>query len=165
MAKGRSKTSPSQIQIDERHIAAVNLRKSGATYQEIANELGFAGTSGAEYAVRSALEKTMSQPADELRDLELARLNEMQMGLWSAAISGDTDSVNTVLRLMERRARLLGLDAKTSPLMNVVVSNAVAGNIDFSGMTNDELREHIQRETVEHDDSDNGTDAAGIGEA
>lgn len=116
MAKGRPKASPEQIEIDERQIAALNLRRAGATYQQIADECGFAGPSGAYDAVRSALNKARSEPADDLRELELSRLDEMQTGLWEGAISGDSDAVNAVLRLMGHRARLLGLERRESPI-------------------------------------------------
>ena len=38
---------------------------------------------------------------------------ELLAGLWPAAISGDVPSVGMALRVAERRARLLGLDAPT----------------------------------------------------
>ncbi len=116
MAKGRSKTSPEQIEVDERHIKAVNLRKAGATYQEIADELGYSGISSAEYAVKAALKKTMSEPAEELRQLELLRLDEMQAGVYAGAIAGDPDSINTILKIMAHRMRLTGLERKDAPI-------------------------------------------------
>lgn len=113
---GRSQTSPARIAVDEKQIQALNLRKAGATFAEIAAELGYSSPSGAYEAVKAALEKAFSEPAEELRQLELARLDEMQAGLWEGAIAGDPDAVNAVLRLMGHRARLLGLERKESPI-------------------------------------------------
>ena len=52
----------------------------------------------------------MQQPADELREAELDRVDRLQLALWPKAMKGDNASINTIIRLMERRARLLGLD-------------------------------------------------------
>ncbi|MEU4228278.1 hypothetical protein AB0F17_28625 [Nonomuraea sp. NPDC026600] len=52
--------------------------------------------------------------ATETRELELIRLDRLQAALWPDAMTGDTTAARTILRVMDRRARLLGLDtAKT----------------------------------------------------
>jgi hypothetical protein len=43
--------------------------------------------------------------------LELMRLERLHAAVWPQAIRGDVNAVDRVLRIMERRARLLGLDA------------------------------------------------------
>jgi len=48
-----------------------------------------------------------------MRQTEGARLDRMQRAVWPAAISGDIKAGAQVLRIMERRARLFGLDAPT----------------------------------------------------
>jgi hypothetical protein len=53
----------------------------------------------------------VQEPAEELRTMEVARLDQMLLGLWPKAIKGDTWAVDRVLKIMERRAALLGLDA------------------------------------------------------
>ena len=42
--------------------------------------------------------------------LELTRLDAPEVGLWDKAVSGDVKAVNAVLRIIEQRSRLLGLD-------------------------------------------------------
>ncbi len=39
------------------------------------------------------------------------RLDRLQEALWPKAISGDTRAADVVLRIMNRRARMLGIDA------------------------------------------------------
>ncbi len=78
--------------------------------QEIARRVGYRSASGVHRAIVSGLKKTLQEPADELRTMEAERLDRMLEGLWQKAISGDTWSVDRVLNIMERRARLLGLD-------------------------------------------------------
>jgi hypothetical protein len=95
----------------ERQAQALALHKAGIGYQGIADRLGYAGPSGAYKAVEAALHKTLQEPADELRQLELARLDALHQAVWDTAMAGHLPSVDTVLKCMTRRARLLGLDA------------------------------------------------------
>lgn len=88
----------------------MKLRIAGKSFEHIAEELGYRSLSGAHKAVTTALKKTLQEPADELRTMEAERLDRMLEGLWDKARSGDTWSVDRVLNIMERRARLLGLD-------------------------------------------------------
>ena len=96
-----------------RRQQAVALRMSGATYQAIGDALGISKMNAWNH-VQAALTETRKQ-TDELTDLlreqELVRLDRMQVGLWTAATHGNVQAVVAVLRIMERRARLLGLDA------------------------------------------------------
>ena len=63
-------------------LRALELRKAGATYQAIAEQLGYAHAKGAYKAVTSALKLTLREPADALRELEVARLDAMPLPLW-----------------------------------------------------------------------------------
>jgi AraC-like DNA-binding protein len=100
-----------QITAVERQRQALNARKAGKSYQEIAREVGYKSASGAHAAVRLALKKTLQEPADELRKLEIARLDAMLEAVWPQVEKGDARSVEVALKIEERRARLLGLDA------------------------------------------------------
>lgn len=106
-----SKTSQRRIQAHDRQIEALKLRTEGKSFPEIAQALGFSGPSGAFQAVETALRATLREPAAELRTLEVERLDELLKGLWATATAGDTTAVDRVLKIMERRAKLLGLDA------------------------------------------------------
>jgi len=52
-----------------------------------------------------------TEMAEEIRRLELERLDRMFLGLWQSAIQGDTRAINSALRVMERRSKLLGIEA------------------------------------------------------
>jgi hypothetical protein len=90
-------------------LKALELRKAGKSYDEIAKELGYRSKSGAHNAVMSALKKTLQEPANELRKLEVERLDAMLADLWESK----KENTDRILRIMERRAKLLGLDAPT----------------------------------------------------
>lgn len=98
----------------DRKLQALELRKAGVSFQAIADALGYRSASGAFAAVKAALNATLREPASELRELELARLDALLLPFWRRAQGGDDKAVDRCLRIMERRARLLGLDAPTN---------------------------------------------------
>lgn len=93
---------------------ALDLRIGGANYRQIANVLKVSlGTAHA--YVNEGLEQLRDANADafeELRLIEVARLDSMLVSLWSKR--GNPRTADTILRISERRARLLGLDAGTA---------------------------------------------------
>lgn len=108
-----SKTSESRLQAAENQRQALTLRTEGRSFEYIAAKLGYKGPSGAYQAVMRGLKRTLQEPADELRQLETERLDVMQAALWPSVQSGDPQAVDKALKVMERRAKLLGLDAPT----------------------------------------------------
>jgi hypothetical protein len=109
--------SDRQVKAIDKTSRALEMRKSGATYALIASELGYANESGAYKAVMRALKKTLQEPADEVRMLEVERLDALLSGLW--ARKNTPEVTDRILRIMERRAKLLGLD---SPVRSDVTS-------------------------------------------
>lgn len=99
------------IDLAERKRKALELRKAGAGYQEIADSLGYANAGGAYKAVRAALRALVKEPAEEVLALELARLDAMLAGIWLDARKGHVLKIDRALKIMARRADLLGLDA------------------------------------------------------
>ena len=109
-----SETSARKVTGAERARQAVELRKAGASYDEIARQCGYRSRSGAYKAVSGALRDLVAKTslaADELRELETIRLDALNDALWSRALAGELPAIDRVIRLMERRAKLLGLDA------------------------------------------------------
>lgn len=93
---------------------ALELRKAGASYDQIARQLGYTNKGAAHKAVTRALKATlatMTLDADEYRQLAAERLDAMLLGVWQAATRGDPQAISAVLRIEERRASMLGLDA------------------------------------------------------
>jgi hypothetical protein len=106
-----SQNSPRRAQAVIRQAEALKLRLTGADYAEIAKHLGYASPEGAWKAVRSGLKRTLQEPADQVRQLELDRCDRLLNAIWDRAIAGDGESIDRCLRIMRRRAQLLGLDA------------------------------------------------------
>jgi len=107
-----SKQTKAQARTMEKKLAALELRKQGKSYWDIAQTLGFKGTSTAYAAVMSALKTCLREPTEEVRSLELERLDTIIDKLWpgiGTTVLG-VQVTDRVIKLMERRARLLGLD-------------------------------------------------------
>lgn len=97
----------------EREKQALSMRRAGATYQQIADALEYGNPSNAHRAVFRALDRIPVEDAKELRTVECARLDALQAAHWRLAVGGNTKNARIILQVMERRARLLGLDAPT----------------------------------------------------
>lgn len=109
---GESKTASRYAVALERERDALELRKGGATYAEIADRLGIT-ESGAYRAVRRALSKLAElslEEATELRTLELERLDRLLLAVWPTAIQGHLGAIDRAERLIGRRARILGIE-------------------------------------------------------
>lgn len=91
---------------------ALEARKVGATYRQIASGLNIT-VSSAHKAVQVALRKTLQEPADDVRALELERLDAMLWSLRRPLADGHLGAIDRALKIMDRRAKLLGLDAPT----------------------------------------------------
>ena len=104
---------------------AIELRRSGMGYAAIAQQLGYAGPGSAHKAVHAGLVAVRTEAgSEELRSLEAERLDELQASRWEKAINGDDFALDRVLKIMKRRAELLGLDA---PVKHEVAVQAVKG--------------------------------------
>ena len=58
-------------------------------------------------------ETLIKEEAQEIIALELIRLDEMSKGISTSAENGDPRLIETMLKIMDRRAHYLGLDAPT----------------------------------------------------
>jgi hypothetical protein len=113
------KISPQRAKIRERQKLALEMRMAGATYRQIAvsliGEMKLAHYThvSAYRDVTSAYDdlcKRVSETAEVARQIEVERLDAIHFALWSKALGGDLPSVDRILAVMARRARLLGLD-------------------------------------------------------
>ncbi len=91
------------------------LRKAGISLEDIAAEVGYASQSGAAEAIKAALAKTLEAPAAELRQLTVARLDDLLASVWEDALAGDREAVATAIRIEEKRVRLPGIDKLAPP--------------------------------------------------
>ena len=109
-----SKSSKQKITVAQRRASAAALRRLGLSYREIGEKLDIS-RQAAYRLVASELERMKEQATEDLaaiRALELERLDH-----WLALVSKEIRDghvlagIDRGLRIMERRAKLLGLDA------------------------------------------------------
>jgi len=133
-----TQNSPVRIKATENRVEAVKLRKSGLTFEQIGSKLGIS-TQRAHKIVSEELQKAQAElklEGSDLLHLELDRLDELQANHWEAATQGgNVKAALLVLKIMERRAKLLGLD---KPIRTQVESR-------LGNMTDEELEEEARR--------------------
>jgi hypothetical protein len=111
----KSKNPPEKLRALDFERKAMDLRMAGWSYYAIGAKLGKT-TTGAWAAVDRAVmkaEKLIAEDAKKLRAIEVARLDEVHASKWPDAMRGDNKSIEIVLKIMERRSKLQGLDAPT----------------------------------------------------
>lgn len=114
MKDPNSPTAQRRLQTRIREQDAFKMRISGATFQQIGDSLGIS-RQAAHKIVMKLLLQTRTATAELLEDarrLEAERLDRLQVGLWNKASAGDPRVADTIIRIMERRARMLGLDVQ-----------------------------------------------------
>ena len=99
----------STAKAEARRIQALDLRLAGASYRQIGDTLGVSHVQ-AMRDVSKMVSEYATEPADEVRKAEAARLDKLMLAHWPRAIQGDVRATTIVLQIMDRRARLLGID-------------------------------------------------------
>lgn len=111
-------THPNQVsKIDRQHMA-LTLRKQGGSYRKIAESLrgreGIQDDYGEHHAYQDVLSEIKRlqienrEAAEDIRTLELERLDELQARYWPKAVAGDYAAFDRVLSVMDRRAKYVG---------------------------------------------------------
>lgn len=133
----------------ERDREACRLRSRRCSYQEISDQLGYGNASNARRAVQKTLESTPRDAAEELIQLELDQLDMMTAAVLDVLeanhyvvsqgrlirlhddappLADDSPvlaAVDRLLKIQERRAKLLGLDSPTVSKVEVITESAV----------------------------------------
>jgi len=150
MAQGRKRG----LEQREKDLRALEARRRNLTYHQIAANLGYSSVSGAYAAVQRALEDSVREASDAVRQLELDRLDELarhmyrmlaarhvvviQSGKDAGKLVTDDDTglplqdwapveraVARLQSISESRRRLLGLDAPVRTKVEVITRDQV----------------------------------------
>lgn len=105
----RPRRTSKRIHRATRRAEAFALRRNGVSTAAIAQHLGVHPRTVSTW-IRDAIQAIPAEEADAIRTLELERLDAIMAPQMRLALAGDGFAVDRVLRIMERRARLLGLD-------------------------------------------------------
>ena len=113
----RNRTTLKRIESAKRVEQIMNLRRQGWSLERIGekckskrNPRGI-GKSRVHAIITEYLDKTERESTEQVRKLELDRLDELQSAWWQKAIDGDPIALDKVRALLGDRARLLGLNA------------------------------------------------------
>ena len=127
------------LETAKRREFVLRQRKGGANYRQIAEnaikKFGIdALPSGWDerYAYKDVkreldrLRRDIAESAESIIEIEKERLDTMTAALWGNVLSGHLGAIDRVLRIMDRRAKLLGLD---SPERHDLTSNGESFNL------------------------------------
>ncbi len=159
----RGVSSPQTLERAEREREAIVLRRGGASFEEIAERVGFADRSGAKKAVERGLARWMRECDEELRALELERTDAIIARLWPLIDRQhpDLDALAAYLRIANYRAKIAGLYAPRRQQVEVEVHGQIehrklealrilAADIDIAAVVD----EHITNTLEQGDTSD-----------
>src|SRR5215472_1843732 len=101
----------------QRVALAIKLRAQKETYAEIAKACGYGSAQAAHKAVMRELDRCVIKNVDALRLEELESLETLERECWKIFADkerqkGQLFAVDRILAIKERRAKLVGLDAK-----------------------------------------------------
>lgn len=117
---------------------AYQMKLAGHDWPHIAAKLGYNTAWAAESAVRRWLYKTNEKQSKQWAvtkekmhadavAAECDRLDMLQAAYWEDAVKGDLPSANYVLRVIQQRAKLLGLEATTTAQVTTQLNTLVVG--------------------------------------
>jgi len=126
-----AENTPNVINLDpalfEKERQVVQYRQTGATFDAIAKKLGYADESGARLAFKRAMERMRDDALNnEMRELHRQRLEVALTAIWPDVVKGDLEAIKVMLKILERDAKLYGIDA---PVKTEVEVTSYDGNL------------------------------------
>lgn len=140
------------VDVDEfaltvRERRCVEMRRDGRSYREIADEMDLS-VSTVHRHVRRALKRIVAEPSEEVRALEVERLDKMLAKCMDLIDEGSPSmalqAMDRAIRLVETRARLLGLNAAVK--VDHRVTDAVDAQIEALAGELSRLHERVDAE-------------------
>lgn len=127
--------------IAELRAKAFEMRKQGATYRQIAKALGIQVASAYEHvqAELLALRELMLKDAQDVLQLELERLDAILLTAFQQFRGGNVGAGFVLLKAMERRARLLGLDKPVKVAPTTPEGEQAYLHVDLKDLTPEQL--------------------------
>jgi len=149
----RPKIAGRYVQAIDKDLEALELRRQGFTYDQIAQSLGYTGKSGSYAAVQRALALSVRETADEVRQLEVERLEDLRRPALEALrrrhlvvsqgkVMYDPDTgeplvdsmpalhaIDRLIKISERMAAFRGLDAPRRSVSEVLTLDVIQAEI------------------------------------
>jgi hypothetical protein len=106
-------TSPRRLKSREKALLALELRKNGASFQQIGDALEISKPHAFRLVTKElrALNDAIAETADEARRVDLERMDQILSRMQPLAAGGDKDAADLVLKVIRRRESILGYAA------------------------------------------------------
>lgn len=139
---GKNKKHPERVDAAFKQTLAMRLRIKGYDYLNIGKRVypdSEHPAAAAYQAITQGINAVRLDSAEQMREIELTRLDALQTLAWKAieraAKRGDTRAVstgvNSVVRISDRRAKLLGLDAPVKYDLLMSEARKMAESLDI----------------------------------
>lgn len=118
-----TKAKAKAAELLERRVLVAQLLKARTPYRQIATALNVSlGTVASDVkAIFKEWAKTQVDSIKQQAALDLATMNDAIMALTNDVRTGDIAAINAMIRIMERRAKMLGFDAPTEITGDVTI--------------------------------------------
>ena len=123
MATAERKRAPNRDQVIAKRTNVVQMRLEGHTLDAIAEANDLASAGGVRYHLDAWLaeQKPSAEQTEELRQQQAAQIDAMSVKLWPRLEWDDYLAVvDRIVKLMDRKARLMGLDLERNVNVNVL---------------------------------------------
>jgi len=107
----RAKKVKKEISVLQREYEVIKLRLQGRTYQQIADELGYADHTGAREAYLRGMARHPAETVEEWRKVEVSRLESSIAILWPKIEAGELNAFPHFMAAIKEEAAILGLYA------------------------------------------------------
>lgn len=112
---GKNTTNGTQINYAERRSQALALRIKRCSYSQIGKALGITKQAAHKLVTKELINinEKLAEDRDKLITLELLKLDEAEFAIETQISKGEIPAVGMLMKIQQRRAMLLGLDAPT----------------------------------------------------
>lgn len=154
----QSRSTHTAIERRERDAQCVNLRRAGLGWDAIAKQLGYTSAARAYEQFMSFMKEYPREDAVAARELEADRYDQLQRAIWAKCLKGDTWAIDRALKLMDQRARLLGLNMPVRAQIEVITESTVDTAIAA-------LTAQLEAQAVEVADAEHAAGGGAAGQA
>ncbi|WP_298209430.1 hypothetical protein [Ferrimicrobium sp.] len=126
MSNGKRESA--KLEVANKRATALELRLQGMTYRQIGDAMGIADSS-AHDLVTAALREIPAPGVELLRREQGETLRLMLRHLWPRIERGEPRAIEVGVRILERQAKLLGLDAPAVKQVEVITKEAIEAAI------------------------------------
>lgn len=112
-------------QRDARRVRVMRMFNSGMTRTAIADRVGVSAST-VRKDIDAMLREYLTVPTEQYVARQLSQIEDLRRAVYANALQGDLDSFDRAVRLMDREAKLLGLDAPARAVVHVSTEDFAA---------------------------------------